>query len=213
MIKKAIKPVYVIVFLILFYSVGIAGLLLPAMRDLFVRLTPLSLLMSFILLMLFYPGWSARTIIFSLVVFMAGFMFEALGVATGKIFGEYTYGSVLGIKLWDTPLMIGINWLMLTCTTWDLAGRIRARKAFRVLAASGLMVVLDLLLEPVAMKMGMWSWAHNAIPFRNYIAWFLISGIFFSLAAVLKIEFRNKISVALWFILFIFFLLLNLFNF
>jgi putative membrane protein len=36
---------------------------------------------------------------------------EVVGVKTGLIFGEYKYGSTLGIKLFEVPLIIGFNWV------------------------------------------------------------------------------------------------------
>ncbi|HRZ22364.1 MAG TPA: carotenoid biosynthesis protein, partial [Bacteroidales bacterium] len=120
-----IKAVYAIAVLILFFAVGVAGLAIPATHSLFVRLTPLSLLLSLTVLLLFHPAWSTRLAIYFLIIFTAGLLVEAIGVNTGVIFGEYAYGSVLGLTIWGTPLMIGVNWLMLIYTTWDMTGRIR----------------------------------------------------------------------------------------
>ena len=108
--------------------------------------------------------------------------------------------------------MIGFNWLMLSYTTWDMVGRIKFPVAFRVITAAILMVVFDFIMEPVAIKMGMWAWDGDVIPLKNYLAWFVISLLFFMLAAFMKIEIRNKVSVPLWLILFSFFVLLQLFN-
>lgn len=212
MIRRRIKPVYAIAFLILFYTVGVIGLVLPSYHDLFINLTPLSLLLSLVILLLYQQDWSGRLFLYSIMVFIVGFSVEAIGVATGLIFGEYLYGGVLGVKVFNTPLMIGVNWLLLTYTTWDLVGRSKAPVLFRTILAAILMVVFDIFLEPVAMKMGMWSWSGEQVPLKNYIAWFIISWIFFSLAALLKIKVRNPISVPLWIVLLTFFILLNLFN-
>jgi putative membrane protein len=212
MFNHSIKAVYAVAFLILFFAVGIAGLAIPASHSLFVRLTPLSLLLSLSVLLLFHTEWKLRLVIYFLIVFVAGLLLEAIGVNTGVIFGEYAYGPVLGIKIWGTPLMIGVNWLMLTYTTWDMTGRIRIPVAFRVTAAAAIMVIFDFIMEPVAISMDMWKWTGDAIPLQNYLAWFVISLMFFTLAALIKIEVRNKISIPLWLILFTFFILLQLFK-
>ena len=39
---------------------------------------------------------------------------EILGVKFGVIFGDYEYGSALGLKIFDVPLLIGANWAILT---------------------------------------------------------------------------------------------------
>lgn len=212
MIQKRIKPVYAVAFLILFFTVGVIGLVLPSFHNLFVTLTPLSLLLSFAILLLYQQDWTRRLILYSIVVFIVGFSVEAIGVATGLIFGEYVYGGVLGVKVFNTPLMIGVNWLLLTYTTWDLVGRSKAPLLFRTFLAAILMVLFDIFLEPVAMKMGMWSWSGGEVPLKNYIAWFIISWVFFGLAALLKIKVRNPVSVPLWIVLLTFFILLNLLN-
>jgi putative membrane protein len=151
-------------------------------------------------------------VIYFVIVFAAGLLLEAIGVNTGVIFGEYAYGSVLGIKIWGTPLMIGVNWLMLTYMAWDMTGWIKIPVFLRVPASSLLMVLFDFVMEPVAITMGMWTWSGNVIPLQNYLAWFVISLMFFTLTALMKIEVRNKISIPLWLILFTFFILLQLFK-
>lgn len=207
-----VKAVWAVAFLILFFGIGITGLAIPSFHSLFVRLTPLSLLLSLFILLLFNTDRSLRMAVFCLIVFTMGLLLEAIGVNTGVIFGNYKYGQVLGIKIWNTPLMIGVNWLMLIYTTWDLVGRFKIPIALRIPAAAFLMVIFDFIMEPVAIKMGMWTWDENIIPLKNYIAWFVISMIFFGLAASLKIEIRNKVSIPLWLILFTFFILLDLLN-
>jgi uncharacterized membrane protein len=108
------------------YGVGLAGMLLPFSRELFITRTPLNGI--FAALFLFYGRWPARRVLLTgLAVFVASFLVEAAGVNTGKIFGYYSYGSALGPKLWNTPLIIGLNWFVLIyCTNvisrqlWDL---------------------------------------------------------------------------------------------
>lgn len=212
MFFKKIKAVHAVAILILFFAVGIAGLAIPASHSLFVRLTPLCLLLSLAILILFHTDWRSRLVIYFLIVFTAGFLVEAIGVNTGVIFGEYSYGPVLGLKIWGTPLMIGVNWLLLAYTTWDMTGRVKIPVVLRVIAAAALLVFFDFFIEPVAISMGMWSWNDGHIPLQNYLAWFIVSLIFFALAALLKIEVRNKISIPLWLILFTFFILLQLFK-
>jgi putative membrane protein len=209
---EKIRAVYAIAVLVLFFAVGIAGLAIPATHSLFVRLTPLSLLLSLSVLLLFHSVWTLRLVIYFFIVFAAGLLLEAIGVNTGVIFGEYAYGSVLGIKIWGTPLMIGVNWLMLTYMAWDMTGWIKIPVFLRVPASSLLMVLFDFVMEPVAITMGMWTWSGNVIPLQNYLAWFVISLMFFTLTALMKIEVRNKISIPLWLILFTFFILLQLFK-
>jgi putative membrane protein len=56
----------------------------------------------------------------------------------------------------------------------DLSGIITKNKYKIILLAALLAVCFDLILEPVAVKLGYWYWAHN-IPLQNYLAWFVIT--------------------------------------
>ncbi len=37
------------------------------------------------------------------------------------------------------------------------------------------MLLMDLLIEPVAIHLGYWSWTGGDIPIQNYLSWFVIS--------------------------------------
>ena len=79
---------------------------------LFLKLIPLALLLSFIGLIVFHASKpDVKTIVVFAGIYFIGFLIEALGVNTGKIFGEYVYGKSLGFKISETPVIIGINWL------------------------------------------------------------------------------------------------------
>ncbi len=182
------------------YGVGLAGMLLPFSRGLFTAITPLNLL--FALLWLFWGKWPARQVIIAgSVIAVVSFLTEAAGVNTGEIFGVYTYGNTLGPKLLNTPLIIGLNWfLLIYCTNvvsrqlWDMiTGRKDEsrsglkRSVFIVVTGSLLMVFYDLLLEPAAVRLEMWSWECGIIPLRNFLAWF-----FFSLVFHIYIRYRGE---------------------
>ena len=51
---------------------------------------------------------------FFIFAFSIGFLVEVIGVNYGIIFGNYTYGKVLGFKVLNVPLMIGVNWFFLS---------------------------------------------------------------------------------------------------
>ena len=173
------------------YGVGLAGMLMPFSRGFFTAITPLNLL--FALFWLFWGKWPARKVIITgAVIAVASFFMEAAGVNTGRIFGVYGYGNTLGPKLLNTPLIIGLNWfLLIYCTNvisrqlWEQitdgkAGRRSGliQSIFIVVTGSLLMVFYDLLLEPAAIRLDMWSWECGIIPLRNFLAWFFFSLLF-----------------------------------
>jgi putative membrane protein len=198
-------------FFVLFYSVGVAGLYLPLSRELFRNLIPLALLLSFATLMAFQPSMrKPATLLFFLFVWAASFLVEMAGVHTGKIFGVYTYGTGLGWKIHGTPLMIGINWLMLTLFFADLTDRTGVKGWTAPLVSAAGMVAYDLVLEQAAPDLDMWSWAGGTIPLQNFTAWFLLALVFQVLLRILRIPFRNPLSMTLLLCQFCFFLLLVL---
>ena len=100
-------------YLAIFYSVGVAGLIIPQTRDLFLFLVPLNLLMNLALLFIYHGKIDVRFAWKAALIFIAGILVEVAGVNTGLIFGSYSYGPTLGPKIFHTPVMIGVNWLML----------------------------------------------------------------------------------------------------
>ncbi|NLO04061.1 MAG: carotenoid biosynthesis protein [Bacteroidales bacterium] len=204
-----LKLSYSVIFLIIFYFVGIAGFMIPATNSLFKNLIPLAILLSAVLLILFHkPGFTITSIIVFIVIAVLSFFVEALGVKTGNIFGQYTYGNTLGPKLADTPLLIGINWLMLIYCTKVITDSITVKKTIRIIAPPLLMVIYDLVLEKAAPVLGMWSWAGGEIPQKNYIAWFCFSLLFILLIRFFKLSFSNKLAPYVLITQFIFFIII-----
>ena len=100
---------------------------------------------------------------------------EWIGVTYGFLFGEYFYGDNLGLKIDGIPFMIGINWAMLVLITGALASKVKTNWIVKAAIGSGLMVFLDLFIEPSAPIFDFWYWPQGHPPLRNYIAWFFIS--------------------------------------
>ncbi len=173
---------YAVLLLVIFFTVGIAGMTVPCTRDLFLGLFPFALILSFTVLVVFSNDlFNIRAIITVLAVMILGFSVEAAGVSTGKIFGHYRYGATLGPKFLNTPLIIGINWAMMVFATYSITGRPKVNPFVSILTASLLMVFYDLFLEQVAGSLDMWHWENGSVPVQNYLAWFIISFLFHAL--------------------------------
>ena len=100
-------------FFTVFYAVGITGMLLPETFDLFKKLIPFAILLSVLALTYFHTQIQKKDLIAFGIIYFLGFTAELIGANTGKIFGHYQYGESLGIELFNTPLIIGVNWLLL----------------------------------------------------------------------------------------------------
>lgn len=122
-------------------------------------------------------------IIWSIIVLFGGFIFEAVGVKTGWIFGDYVYGDVLQPQINHVPIAIGFAWLGIQISSLGFAQWIsRNRINVYVLAiiTALLMVLFDVLMEPSAIYLGYWTWTDGHPPLHNYVGW-LGLGLAFSL--------------------------------
>lgn len=199
-------------FFISFYAIGLAGMVLPFSFPLFLKLIPLALLLSFFAIFLFHEQKiDLKTTVVFVIIFLAGFFVEVIGVNTGTIFGEYWYGKGLGLKLFNTPLMMGINWVLMIYLSSSLVTRLNLKPILSVFLASASMIIYDLVIEQVAPVFDMWSWTGNSVPIQNYIAWFLIAVVFHSLVKLFNINTRNFLAPLIYICQFLFFLILLLF--
>ncbi len=173
----------VVLFFIVFYSVGIIGLSMEGTYSLFIRLTPFALLLSTIGMAFFHRKYSEKAIVVFFVIYIIGFGVEVVGVNTKLIFGDYTYGSGLGAKLLNTPLIIGINWLLLIYAANSVIERFVRKRIPVMLLGGTVLVIYDLILEQAAPLIDMWSWKNDTVPLQNYLAWFVLAVI---LSGVLK---------------------------
>lgn len=195
--KLKLHPNGIKLFLVLFYAIGVTAIYVPFTADFFISLTPFALIMSFGLLMIFHEKFDFKTISIFSLIFAAGYLVEVFGVNTGLIFGNYKYGEALGIKLLETPLIMGLNWILMIYLTASVLEKYQIPVWIKILGSSAIMVSYDLVLEQVAPKMNMWSWQNNSIPMQNYIAWFGIAVIFHGLLKISKIEIKNKLSITI----------------
>jgi bisanhydrobacterioruberin hydratase len=210
--KVSLNEKKVIIILIILHLVGILGFTFFNFDGFFYRLTPFNLIVSLFFALCFHPNCHQKSIFFFVFTFLWGFFIELIGVNTGLIFGQYEYDFALGFEIFNTPPVIGINWVLTSyCLAVSINHLLGERKNWilkALIAALG-MVVLDFFIEPVATKTGMWHWENNIIPFKNYVGWFFtalpIQLLFFKLMSDVK----NKIAVVLLILMFLFFFVLN----
>ena len=135
----------------------------------FIDLTPLNLSMCLGLLVLntslrFYPA-----LLFPLTV---GMISEWMGVQWGWIYGHYSYGNTLGWKIYDVPIMIGVNWALLVYATYTVARFLDCPRWMRWALGAALMVFLDVFMELQAPDLDYWQFDSGIVPLQNYIGWF-----------------------------------------
>lgn len=108
-------------------------------------------------------------------IFVIGYTAEFLGVNYQILFGDYSYGRSLGVKLFEVSLIIGCNWLLLALISQALIKRIFSNGWLIIIFSSLLMVFIDIYIEPVAPLLDFWEFKENIVPFSNYRDWFIVA--------------------------------------
>ncbi|MBB6130255.1 carotenoid biosynthesis protein [Mucilaginibacter lappiensis] len=202
-----------IIIIILFHVVGLIGCSLPATDVLFLKLVPWHLLLMTVVIMYNHNQLGSRFFLFVLLVFIIGFTAELIGVHTGWLFGNYAYGETLGIQLFRIPLMIGVNWFLLIYSTGVLLQRSRIKNSIvRILAGAAIMLLLDVLIEPIAIHFDYWHWTNNHIPIKNYVCWFGLSAVLLFIFDQFKFKQQSIVAPVLLIAQFVFFMALELLN-
>jgi putative membrane protein len=197
--------------LVIFYTVGIVGTHISVYKDSFFSLSYFNLLLSFGVLILARNDKNKVFWGFLGFAFFIGMISEWIGVHTGMLFGDYNYGKNLGIKVFDVPLVIGINWAMLTVVSSSVVSRIASNDLTKIVLSAILMTLFDALMEPVAIRSDFWSWDSGVIPFYNYVSWFLISLILQVVYFRFKLVELNNVHNILFLCMTLFFVSLILF--
>lgn len=148
---------------------------------------------------------------FVLALVFVGWVAEVVGLQCGMLFGgEYSYHSdapaILGVPrsvpvFWAVFIYAGysVTTSLLNCMGRDkprvLAGRALFVPALAML--DGLIVVaIDLVLDPVAVRVQMWSWpdggAYFGVPAGNFAGWFAVAAISTSAFRILEYAYPQR---------------------
>ncbi|MBM3164505.1 MAG: carotenoid biosynthesis protein [Bacteroidetes bacterium] len=195
-----------IILLLILYGVGITSLMVNDLRSVVLPLSPYTLLLSFLILMTSFR-WKSSLVWVAVLVFLVGFTAEWLGVHKGWLFGSYSYGSNLGPKIARVPIIIGVNWAMLTVVTGAVAAAFIKRPWVIVVVAALLMTGLDYFMEPVAVENEYWFWRGEKIPLYNYICWFLVALLTQGINVGISKTKANNTTWVLFFSLILFFVI------
>ena len=172
---------YFLYFLILVYVSGSIGFVMNP--TFFSPFTPYTLLFTCFVFLIHIPVADKKFLLAFFTIAFLGYIIEVIGVKTGLIFGKYSYGDGLGIKLLEVPLIISINWAMLICAGIRIVSSIFANKITVFAVAALLVTLIDLLIEQVAPKLDFWQFESGLPGIHNYLGWigvaFFISYFFY----------------------------------
>ena len=210
--KKILKLNKEIIFLYIIFFVGIIGHIYPPFQKMMIAITPITLLLTgFIVLYFSYKTSENNFLLWVVLTFIITFILEVTGVKTGSIFGSYSYGSTLGFKLFEVPLIIGFNWVLVILGSISFSKLITNNVFISSIISAIIAFIFDLILEPIAIKLDYWTWAGVVIPIQNYIAWFSIAFLSALAFNYLKINITSKISMHYLLVQYLFFIVLLIF--
>jgi len=162
-------------------------------------------LIAFLLIGLVNRGLG-RTLLMLFTGYGVALLSEACSIRWGFPYGTYRYlyenlrGEmlVLGVPVWDSLSYSFIAYASYETATWLLLPYPPLR--LRIVLASLLMVGIDLIADPVALRGGQWflgpvfEYPHGGIffgvPLSNFFGWFLVGILILSLYEYLKKSFR-----------------------
>jgi uncharacterized membrane protein len=160
-------------------------------------------------------AWGWRNLgVFVAITVAVSFCSEALGVATGWVFGHYHYTDLLGLKILGVPPLIQAGYVAMSYASLVTARVILNRLGtprgcgFIGVALCGalIMVSWDVAMDPYQSTLsGDWIWEQGGpyfgVPFHNYLGWF--GTVFLFMLLYLAYETRHPLpapaSSSRWF--------------
>jgi putative membrane protein len=170
------KEKIIIAVLAIWHLVGIIGFHSDFFY-LFSILTPLNMMLSFwVLYVTSKKSEKLKAIL--LLTYFIGLAVEVIGINTGIPFGTYVYLEGLGPKIMDTPWVMGLNWVVVSWAAVQSASYFSTQSKFYKWAISiVIMLIIDLVMEPVAPDLRMWIFAGSGPGLMNYLGWALTSAV------------------------------------
>ena len=187
----------IIVMLFILHFVGLVALSIDSVKSIFLTLTPFNLVITFGLLIWGNDDFSFNFFKIIFILFLIGFFVEVLGVYSGLLFGEYHYGKTLGFQLLGVPLIIGVNWVLLVVSSFAVSSYFVSNSILKVVLSSFIMVLIDFMIEPVAIRLDFWHWQSGIITLQNYLMWFLVAMIMNWILVFNKFTFNLKLGFGL----------------
>ncbi|MBU0648758.1 carotenoid biosynthesis protein [Patescibacteria group bacterium] len=140
---------------------------------------------------------------FILVATIYAAFFENLDIilAHGQS-GSYFYDPRLILLVVETPIFIILSWGVIFYSAYTIARGLCSRLFARVLTVPLIILLLDLALDPVAARLGLWTWVGYGpsdgilgVPITNFVGWYLVMlGFMLSLLLVPHMKFLGRAS-------------------
>ena len=127
------------------------------------------------------------------VEFVSGIAFGVvLEIVTIWQLNAYHYGRFL-LMIGDVPLAVGMGWGAIIYSAMETARAWRVPTVAQPFVCALLAWNIDLSMDAIAIRMGMWTWAYYGewfgVPLANFFAWFVVVASF----AAATLELRGRL--------------------
>jgi putative membrane protein len=128
----------------------------------------------------FYLLYRATNIKVALAIYIIlglyGLLIETTSIKTGFPYTKFEYSEMMGYKLsYIVPYTVFLIWPTLVVSTYSLSEFITKNKIYKIIATVILLLLLDLVFDPVATGLGFWIWEkpgmYYDVPFLNFMGW------------------------------------------
>jgi carotenoid biosynthesis protein len=120
---------------------------------------------------------TARAAVELLALVAYGYALERTAIA---VFGSHEYGPAWRAAPGGVPLAVAATWAAVIVAAMALGARLTRTPLGRAAAAALIGISLDLLMEPVAVRAGLWTWTPPGpwllVPIGNFVGWAVIVG-------------------------------------
>ncbi len=126
-------------------------------------------------------GWRDGSILIAVLGIYA-LAIEASAILTGFPYGHFGYSDLLGFRIFGlVPWTVAFAWTPLMLGAYAVAANLFNRRVPRVIAATLIITLFDVVLDPGAVYLGFWQYEGGGwfygVPMSNFAGW-LISGSF-----------------------------------
>lgn len=119
------------------------------------------------------PKYQLAFLLLLLSVF--AYLVEMLSVHTGVPYGLFRYGPGLGPLILGVPIVLPLAWIPLVIGAWAFTSCIRSAPT-RLFLAVTLLVAFDVVLDPGAVRLGLWEYLSGGFPLDITDGWYGVPG-------------------------------------
>jgi putative membrane protein len=103
-----------------------------------------------------------------------GLLLELIGI---HILGTYIYGEFL-VKIYGAPISIALGWGVIIYTAMVTTDRLSLKEKTRPFMVALLGLNIDLSMDIIAIREGLWKWSFYGrffgVPIGNFFSWFIV---------------------------------------